>query len=220
MKVFILLLTLFLFSCQSKVIKKATSTSIISLISIKERSDFNSYKIYSWRKLNNQLTLIGKFNNDTVLDTLKHVLLDLNLHQEIKYVPREWDTLVHWFNMKGHSSNKIMGRGFKTLNLGEGIGLYTLINIGDNNKNELDEIALVIDYFDFSQLNSCNVYEYNENRWKNLFNFEIHEMAFYLPYNENEIRDFLIQKNGKWYYRDYQKSILTGNENDFKPLTY
>ena len=116
--------------------------------------------------------------------------MDLNTGKRITDVPSEWDSLINYLNFSIHSNNKIVGRGFNQLNLKEGIGLYALINIGDNNSNGIEEIALVKNYFDFSNLNTCLIYEYDNNKWNLLFYYEIHESAFIEPVDNRVIKDF------------------------------
>ena len=87
--------------------------------------------------------------------------------------------------------------------------MHCLINIGDNNKDGRDEIALVVDYLDISRVNSCKIFSLCKNRWKLLKEFGIHEGSFDFETDHNlfpvftEIKEFLEKKNGKWVYKDY-----------------
>ena len=52
------------------------------------------------------------------------------------------------------------------------------------NNDKKDEIALVIDYCDYSSLNSCVIYSLCNNNWKIIKHFTINETSF--DYIENE----------------------------------
>jgi hypothetical protein len=94
-----------------------------------------------------------------------------------------------------------------TLYLGEAQGLYCLINIGDNNSDGKDEIAIVVDLLDYSRVNICRIYTLCNNKWIVLKQFTINEDAFNDLTGDkasifNEIRGYLEKQKGKWHYRD------------------
>ena len=71
-----------------------------------------------------------------------------------------------------------------------------MINLGDLNKDKKDEIALVVDVPDYSQLNTCHIYSLCNNQWTEIKRFSIHEGAFTFgkgedAHNFEEIRGFL-----------------------------
>ena len=93
------------------------------------------------------------------------------------------------------------------LHLGLAQGLYCLINIGDINSDGKDEIALVIDYLDWSSVNSCKIYTLCNNKWTLLQQFAIHEMAFDFEGGQSpifsDIKGYLEKHRGRWLYLDY-----------------
>ncbi len=103
-----------------------------------------------------------------------------------------------------------------TLHLGTGLGLYCLINIGDNNGDRKDEIALVTDYCDFSNLNSCKIYSLCKRKWTVLNTFGVNEMAFVFHGEEvpvfNNIPGFLENREGYWQYSDYDEEAERSTE--------
>lgn len=221
MRCYLLLFSIFIWSCNHSTKLKPVLKDSYKDNKVKVKQEKFIYdQIFNWKKLPLIKALIGQFDSDSTLDTLYHEIKDLNTGRKIVNVPAERDSLLNYFNFSVYSNNRIVGNGLNQLNLREGIGLYAFINIGDVNSNGIEEIALVKKYFDFSNLNTCLIYEYYNNKWKLLFNFEIHESAFIEPVNQNEIKEYLYKKNNKWYYRDYQEYIISGIENDFKILKY
>jgi hypothetical protein len=110
-----------------------------------------------------------------------------------------------------------------TLHLGTAHGLYCLINIGDNNADGKDEIALVIDRLDFSRVNSCQIYSICNNKWTLLKQFSIHEGSFDFTTDKapkfDNIKDFLEKQNGKWVYKDYLQDDYERLEDVGKMMT-
>jgi hypothetical protein len=101
------------------------------------------------------------------------------------------------------------------------LSFFFIKNIGDNNNDGLDEIALVPNYADESNLNSCKIYQHCNSQWQELFSFSINEMSFYfedekegLKY-ENSIKDYFEKRNSKWYFFEYTETM--DPEND-KPI--
>lgn len=159
-----------------------------------------------------KLFVIGDFNGDKKLDTLfEHNFSNLN-KKEIELAPdpyqNNWETVVDWF-YKQESSVYLStneNKGDK-LNFSTAQGLYCLINIGDNNFDGKDEIALVLDLCDYSRINSCKIYTLCKNKWKKIKQFGIHEDSFDYrdgkkPIKYFEIKNYLENHNGKWFYKD------------------
>ncbi len=169
--------------------------------------------------------VIGDFNGDKIADTL------IEMHNsgkaDITRIPLfdEYDDTVDYFykndiqtSLQANYDSKI-----KPLELGISFGTECAINIGDNNKDGKDELAVVIAYCDFSMLNSCKVYSLCGSEWKILNKFSVHEDAFMHEDNEkldpNKIKDYLEKKNEKWFYADYLE-VLNAEDtlSKMKPL--
>ncbi len=101
----------------------------------------------------------------------------------------------------------INNKGIDSLFLGAGMGLYCLLNLGDNNDDGFDEFCLVIDKPDFSRINDCMIYSICNNNWVLHKIFQIHEDAFdYKSESEslfNGIPQYLHFIDNQWYYKDY-----------------
>ncbi len=154
-------------------------------------------------------SIIGDFDGDKKADTLTEIHTseeENNIITEIPFI-NDYDNLVdYYFKHSIRTSLKSSNKRIKDLDLGTSFGVYCLINIGDNNGDKKDEIALVIDYCDFSNLNSCKIYSLCNNNWKMIYHFAIHEAAFDYIEGEkldpNKIGDYLQKKKGKWFYAD------------------
>ncbi len=154
-------------------------------------------------------SVIGDFNGDKKLDTLFEIHTSKNEKNGITEVPfiDDYDTMVDYYYKNSiQTSLKSSNKKIKNLDLGTSFGVYCLINIGDNNNDKKDELALVIDYCDFSNLNSCKIYSLCNNNWTMIHHFAIHEAAFEYADGEildpNKIGDYLQKKKGKWFYAD------------------
>ncbi|MBT1712186.1 hypothetical protein KK062_28350 [Fulvivirgaceae bacterium PWU5] len=156
----------------------------------------------------------GDFDGDGGEDTIFQHNYSRLTRTEIDNSPdptqNEWDTVVQWFvdrdadvYLTTHKNNQ------DTLHVGPAQGLYCLINIGDINADGKDEIALVIDYLDVSNVNSCEIYSLCNNKWTRLKQFGVHEDAFNVTAAKTPIFDsikgYLEKQNGTWVYNDYSQ---------------
>lgn len=199
--IFILILILGLLSCNSQTEK------LVENLTVPNRVD-DKIKLHKLDKL----FVIGDFNGDEKQDTIFQHNYSRLTNTEIEFsadpFQNEWDTVVNWFyNQKADLYLTINKINNDTLHLGTAQGLYCLINIGDNNADGKDEIALVIDYLDFSRVNSCKIFSLCNYEWIILKEFNIYEGAFDFSGNKppilTEIKEFLEKRNGQWYYIDY-----------------
>lgn len=179
-----------------------------------------------------KLSIGGDFDGDGQIEILFQYNFSTSNKKEIVYAAdpfaNEWDTVVQWFDRQQPDIYLALDKkNSDTLHLGSGEGLYCLINIGDNNHDGKDEIALVIDYFDFSRVNSCKIYSLCNNQWKLLQEFGIHEGAFDFETDNSdiapeftEIKEYLEKHDGKWLYKDYLNDFAEKQEDvgKMKPL--
>jgi len=185
-----------------------------------------------FRKLR-KLFVVGDFDGDGIIDTLFQHNYSWLTKTEIDSFPYQEDlgVLIRWFDSQESDLYLILNKSnTDTLHFGGGqiFGLYCLINIGDINSDGKDEIALVIDYLDWSNLNSCLIYTLCDNKWTLLKRFNIHEGQFEFYEDETpidyqsikEIRGYLEKHNGEWHYLDYLEYMAKETEEDMemKPL--
>lgn len=181
-------------------------------------------------KLLEKKILAGDFNGDGRQDTLfqHHINWETGLSVDSCPDPwkHEWDSVVMYFS-RNYSRITLSSSlpGMDTLFLDGGLGLYCFINIGDNNHDKKDEIALVVDKTDFTRVNYCEIYTLCEKTWVQLKLFSIYEGAFDASEKEpaptDRIEGFLEKKNGTWKYLDYIDELQANDEREtgrFKPL--
>jgi len=196
-------LTLVLFSCNGQTEKTFDNSTVHKVAEDK-------IKLHKLEKL----FVVGDFDGDRKQDTIFQHNFSRLTKAEIEYsadpFQNEWDTVVKWFNDQDADLYLTLNKSNQdTLHLGTAKGLYCLINIGDNNADDKDEIALVIDKLDFSRVNSCKIYSLCKGKWVILKDFDIYEESFDFSGSKppvfNEVKDFLERKNGEWYYIDYHQ---------------
>lgn len=214
---YILTLILGLLSCSSQT-EKTVDNSTIS------KTADNNIKLHKLEKR----FVVGDFDGDGKQDTIFQHNFSRLTKNEFEYsadpFQNDWDTVVKWFyDQDANLYLTINKRNKDTLNLGTAQGLYCLINIGDNNADGKDEIALVIDYLDFSRVNSCKIYTLCNDKWTLLKQFGVHEGSFDFTTDKapifDNIKDFLEKQNGKWVYKDYSQDCYESQEDVGKMLT-
>ncbi len=214
--VFILTLTLGFFSCNSQTEKPVDNST-------EPKTTGGKIKLHKLEKL----FVTGDFDGDGKRDTIYQHNFSRLTNTEIDCsadpFQNEWDTVVKWFHDQDANVYLTINKtGQDTLNLGDAQGLYCLLNIGDNNSDGKDEIAFVIDYLDFSNLNSCNIYSLCKGKWTILKRFNVHEGSFEFTSNKEPIFDnikgFLEMHNGKWVYKAYLEDDYEKQEDVGKML--
>jgi hypothetical protein len=215
--IYILILALGLLNCNSLPKKSADHSTLL------ETAD-NKIKLHKLEKL----FVVGNFDGKGKQDTIFQHSFSRLTKTEIEYsadpFQNEWETVVKWFH--DQDINLYLTTNIKnqnTLHLGIAHGLYCLINIGDNNADGKDEIALVIDFLDFSRVNSCKIYSLCNNKWTLLKKFGVHEDSFDFTTVKaplfTSIKDYLENQNGKWVYMDYSQDGYDNQEDVGKMLT-
>ena len=105
----------------------------------------------------------------------------------------------------------------KSLYLEAGSGFYYIKNIGDNNQDNIDEIALVTKHPHQGAGNRLEIYQFWNLSWKKLFEFSINEDSFKNKRLQNEIPNIFVKRKLNWYYSDFNEMIENGKPN-FKIL--
>lgn len=214
--IFIFTFFLGLISCNGQTEKPVESSTVSKVTA-------DTIKLHTLEKL----YVTGDFNGDKKQDTIfQHNYSRLTQSEIIHSADpfqNEWDAVVQWFYDQDPDLYLTINTNHQdTLHLGPAQGLYCLINIGDNNADGKDEVALVIDYLDFSRVNSCKIYALFNKKWTLLKQFGVHEGAFDYTSDKapafDSIKDFLEKKNGKWFYKDYSRETYDHMEDVGKML--
>jgi hypothetical protein len=161
-----------------------------------------------------KLTVTGDFDGDHSMDTLREHVYSKRLRTEIDSFPEyeafTYDSLINWYARQDAVVFLSMKKGGRkdALRFENAFSLYCLINIGDTNKDGLDELAIATDWCDQSRVNTCRIYSFCRSHWKELKSFGIHEDAFdddqRMKPGEG-IKSFLEKRNGVWYYNNYMQ---------------
>jgi hypothetical protein len=173
-----------------------------------------------------KLFIIGDFDGDGLKDTLIQNNISGKTKMSIDSFPEnQYDSLDRYFDrLEADIILKIKNQKTDTLHLGSGSGLFCLINIGDNNNDKKDEIALVVDHCDFTNISTCEIYSLYKTKWIILKTFKVHENAFTYRIgtkpNLNQINGFLEHRKTKWMYIDYYEWFNAQSDKDtiMKPL--
>jgi len=202
-------------------------TLILGLLSCKSLTEKTTDNKIKLRK-SEKLFVVGDFDGDGKQDTIFQHNFSKLTKTEIEYsadpFQNDWDTVVKWFyDQDANLYLNINKNNQDTLHLGTAQGLYCLINIGDNNADGKDEIALVIDYLDFNRVNSCKIFTLCKDKWTLLKQFEVHEGSFDFATDKAPIfefiKDHLENQNGKWVYIDYSQVGYDNQEDVGKMVT-
>jgi len=214
---YILTLILGLLSCIGRTERKADNSAVSATAD-------NKIKLHKLEKL----FVTGDFDGDGKQDTILQHNFSRLTKAEIEYsadpFQNEWDTVVKWFyDQDPDLYLTITKRSTDTLRLGTAQGLYCLINVGDINADSKDEIALVVDYLDFSRVNSCKIYSLCKGKWTLLKEFGVHENSFDFTTEKTpifeSIKGHLEKQNGKWVYKAYSQVNSENQEDSGEMLT-
>ena len=161
---------------------------------------------------NDRLQVIGDFDGDNALDTLREHYLDGNTKKETnKYSTKiSYDSMVRLaVNKNSYSFVTSNNEKIDTLRIASGgqvFGLSYLKNEGDLNNDGRDEISYVIDWADWSSVNTCHISTFDDEKWIELYSFPIrdwqiseptHEFTgFMKPVNNDETEIYFINKEG------------------------
>jgi hypothetical protein len=158
--------------------------------------------------------VVGNFDGKDLSDTIFLHYYSHTYKTEIYEIPtssdNDWEDIIDWFH-KLYEVEVYLTYRQDTLFLGAAYGLYCLLNIGDVNSDGKDEIAFVVNWLDYSNINSCKIYSMCNARWELLMEFTIHESAFELPNSETVdtlagIKGYLEKADGSWMYNEYDVS--------------
>ncbi|MGZ4042282.1 MAG: hypothetical protein ACXVPU_19620 [Bacteroidia bacterium] len=148
-----------------------------NLINIHNKIFMDSLKpVFGYR-----FVIKGDFDGDGKQETLtEHYKSGIDNKEAYKFYSNlDYDQTVRLTDQKAPysyiSSSDTKIDSLFIANTGQFFGLALLHNEGDLDGNGTDEISYVIDYADWSNLNSCHIMTYTKTGWKELLKFDIHE---------------------------------------------
>lgn len=169
--------------------------------------------VYSYRGY-----ICGDFDGNNSVDTVYQRLVSELTHTQVDSLPglvsNNPDTVSNYFwRNKLNTVLTTAGAKADTLHTAGRLGLYVMLNVGDVNSDQKDEIAVVAILDDFSQLNSCVVYSLCGQQWSEVGRFKINENSFIYNQEDREdsialhsrIKGSLEKRDGVWMYKDYEE---------------
>ncbi len=182
------LICVFILGCQSRTTNKESLDS-------KQAQNETSGDTFTDR-----LMITGDFDGDGKIDTLTESFISsINGKETNKYADLEYDSLVKLTILKKPISRLISTKLQHLIINNDNFqlfGLSFLKNEGDIDNNGTDEIGLVVDWADWSDVNSYKIYTYKNNSWTELLNFEIRENDID-ELNKNKDSQGLLYRNTK-----------------------
>jgi len=154
-----------------------------------------------------QNRIIGDFNGDKKDETLVEILVDGKTGEEIIVWQSEdtYDELVEQVHLRNPRVLLFASDGdMDTLSFssptGQIFGLYYLINEGDLNQDGKDELGIIVDWADYSNVNDYLLFNYTDEGWKIILSFEIRES------------DLMTDKNGNYFnnFNGFIKRTING----------
>ncbi|MDP4203518.1 MAG: hypothetical protein Q8861_12555 [Bacteroidota bacterium] len=133
-----------------------------------------------------KLFIVGNFNGDNTLDTIKESYINSLTGKEIvkpDITDFALEKIVKTNALSRLYSNISGVDTFIVTRISQQRGLYYLKNLGDINGDKKDEFGYIIDWADESNLNSIHVMTLNNGRIVELFCFKIHEQLSFDPEN-------------------------------------
>jgi hypothetical protein len=149
-------------------------------------------------------SISGNFIADGKTDTLKESVISSINNQEIdKYIDVDYDSLVCLIVMSKPIC-RLQSSELKPLiiksNTWQLFGLAYLKNEGDLNNDGTDEVGLIVDWADWSNINSYQVYTYKNNEWKEILTFEIRDSDL------DELKNTIDSKG--FLYKDFKGNLI------------
>lgn len=202
----VLMIIISIFGCQSKTTNKLESMESKGS-QIETKSD----------NFSDRLMITGDFDGDKRIDTLKESFISsIDGKETNKYSDIEYDSLVA-VTIKKKPICRLISNNLTPLIVNKDkyqlFGLAFLKNEGDLDNDGSDELGLIVDWADWSNVNYYQIFSYKNENWTELINFEIRDF---------DIADLKENKDSKGLlYRDDNGDLIaktweTGEQIDMK----
>jgi len=189
-------------SCQNETVSSKKEDT-------KKVDSTDTTKVYDIEKIQTY-TLDGDFDGDREKERLTSKLISSKLQTEIKqiqYPKNNYDHVVFMVSDSLEAYLEIQSKNLRPLiinRIHQILGLYKLVNIGDIDNNGSDEIALIVAWADWSNMNNCSIYSYCQGKWVEKLSIPIHETSINFEKKETEKIEGILEKiDGKWTYWIY-----------------
>lgn len=169
--IIVLIILVLLFSCDNS-IKKTQEEKTISNDTLKQDSKLKP--VFGYRFI-----ISGDFDGDSKKENLiEHFFSGIDNKETNKFYENlEYDDLVD-LTMKKKPYSFILSdnKQIDTLHISSSaqlFGLSYLKNEGDLNDDGTDEVSYVVNFADWSNLNTWHLMTYKNNKWRELYSFHI-----------------------------------------------
>ncbi len=191
----------------------------VDSLSISNQADTNSFH----KEFGDRYSIVGDFNGDRKVDTVFESYISSLTNKETykKQNTVDWennlDLIIKKLPVTRLYASIPTVDTFIVTKEAQQIGLFHFRNLGDLNEDGKDEIGYAINWSDNSNLNHYHIVSIINNKFKEIFSFNINEMFCYESSEELFDNKEFIQKIGNKTikYKFYSDSA-TNNTGEYK----
>ena len=188
-------------------------------LSISNQADTNSFH----KEFGDRYSIVGDFNGDRKVDTVFESYISSLTNKETykKQNTVDWennlDLIIKKLPVTRIYASIPTVDTFIVTKEAQQIGLFHFRNLGDLNEDGKDEIGYAINWSDNSNLNHYHIVSIIDNKFKEIFSFNINEMFCYEGSEELFDNKEFIQKIGNktFKYKFYSDSA-TNDTGEYK----
>ena len=170
----------------------------VDSLSISNQADTNSFH----KEFGDRYSIVGDFNGDRKVDTVFESYIS-SLTNKVTYKKQntvDWennlDLIIKKLPVTRLYASIPRVDTFIVTKEAQQIGLFHFRNLGDLNEDGKDEIGYAINWLDNSNLNHYHIVSIIDNKFKEIFSFNINEMFCYEGSEELFDNKEFIQKIG------------------------
>ena len=191
----------------------------VDSLSISNQADTNSFH----KEFGDRYSIVGDFNGDRKVDTVFESYISSLTNKETykKQNTVDWENNLDLI-IKKLPVTRIFASiprvdTFIVTKEAQQIGLFHFRNLGDLNEDGKDEIGYAINWLDNSNLNHYHIVSIIDNKFKEIFSFNINEMFCYEGSEELFDNKEFIQKIGiKTIKYKFYSDSATNNTGEYK----
>ncbi|BDD04000.1 hypothetical protein [Aureibacter tunicatorum] len=146
-----------------------------------------------------QITVKGDFNGDGKIENLTEEIRKSSSNEKVKHLNIEFEEILEI----GETYTSLISSDSRFNNFPVKKNCYgykLLENLGDLNNSGSDELGVIFNHIDYSNLNTFHIYSFEKNQWIQKKMFNISELDIL----EEDLHKFIfISKSGKYRIRKY-----------------
>ena len=191
----------------------------VDSLSISNQADTNSFH----KEFGDRYSIVGDFNGDRKVDTVFESYISSLTNKETykKQNTVDWennlDLIIKKLPVTRLYASIPRVDTFIVTKEAQQIGLFHFRNLGDLNEDGKDEIGYAINWLDNSNLNHYHIVSIINNKFKEIFSFNINELFCYEGSEELFDNKEFIQKIGiKTIKYKFYSDSATNNTGEYK----